>query len=103
MIFLYYLFYRMGFNSPEIPPYQLRAKGITIILFLMELMLVYNSFVNPIAMDAIDWKYHIVLCCLIAELVALYFAFSETKGHTLETVAKRFGDDGIHNVNEKVL
>lgn len=40
-----------------------------------------NQYVNPIAMDALDWKYYIVYTCWIAfEFVYLYFFVVETKG-----------------------
>jgi sugar porter (SP) family MFS transporter len=103
MIFLYYFCYGIGLNGvpilyfTEILPYHLRAKGMTITGFTTNLVLIYNGFVNPIALEAISWKYYIVYCCIIVvELVIAYFAFPETKGRTLENVSEVFGDDAAH-------
>ncbi|KAK6197041.1 putative hexose transporter [Scheffersomyces amazonensis] len=100
MIFLYYLAYNFGANGlpylyiTEILPYSHRAKGINIFSVCQNIILVYNGFVNAIAMEAIEWKYYIVYCCIIAvELVVVYLFYVETYGYTLEEVAKVFGDD----------
>lgn len=61
-------------------PFYLRAKGTTIYQCWQGLVLVYNGFVNPVAMDAIDWRYYIVFCCLLAfELTVIYFSFPEVR------------------------
>ncbi|SGZ56508.1 CIC11C00000004429 [Sungouiella intermedia] len=45
-------------------------------------------------MDAIEWKYYIVYCCILAvELLIVIFTFPETSGYTLEEVAQVFGDE----------
>ena len=43
----------------EILPYPLRAKGFTIFNFTISLALIFNQYVNPIALDAIGWKYYV--------------------------------------------
>ncbi|KAF7585044.1 putative lactose permease [Clavispora lusitaniae] len=100
MIFLYYLFYDIGNNGlpylylTEVLPYSHRTKGINIMQFWIAGILIYNGYVNPIAMDAIEWKYYIVYCCVLAgELIIVYFTFPETSGYTLEEVAQVFGDE----------
>lgn len=99
MIFLYYAAYDIGLNGlpylfiTEILPYSYRAKGLNIFQVTQMIVICYNGFVNPIAMDAIEWKYYIVYDCIIAvELVIVFFTFPETSGYTLEEVAKVFGD-----------
>ena len=106
MIFLYYASYDIGMNGlpilylTEILPYSHRAKGVNIFQFVEKIALIYNGYVNPIAMDAIDWKYYIVWCCYLAtEIVVVFFFFPETSGYTLEEVAKVFGDDVNTTVN----
>lgn len=75
----------------EIFPYSLRAKGLTVEMLSIYGSLVVLSFVNPIALDHIGWKYFIVFCVLLAFIVATtYFYFPETKGHSLEEIAEIF-------------
>lgn len=100
MIFIYYMFYDIGLNglpflyATEILPYSHRAKGMTILQFSVAICLIYNGYVNSIAMDAISWKYYIVYCCILAvELLLVYFTFPETSGYSLEEVARVFGDE----------
>ena len=53
--------------------------------------LVVLSFVNPIALDNIGWRYYIVFCVLLVFIVATtYFYFPETRGHSLEEIAEIF-------------
>ena len=99
MIFFYYLGYNMGANGlpylylTEILPYNQRTKGVNIMLTFFNIILIYNGFVNPVAMDAISWRYYIVYCCIIVvEVVVVYFFFPETSGYTLEEVCQVFGD-----------
>lgn len=99
MIFFFYLFYDIGLNGlpylylTEILPYSHRAKGINLKQAVMMTTLIYNGYVNPIAMDAIAWKYYIVFCCILfVELLIVIFTFPETSGYTLEEVAQVFGD-----------
>ncbi|KAK7684811.1 hypothetical protein QCA50_012054 [Cerrena zonata] len=100
MIFLFYLAYNIGVNGlpylymTEILPYSHRAKGINIFQFVQEVLLVYNGFVNPVAMAAIEWKYYIVYCCLLCvELIVVILFFPETSGRSLEEVGEVFGDE----------
>ncbi|CAH00184.1 uncharacterized protein KLLA0_D00374g [Kluyveromyces lactis] len=106
MIFLYYLSYNFGFNgfpnlyTTEILPYTLRGKGLTIFQLAISISVIFNGFVNPVAMDAIEWKYYIFYCCFLAvEIVVCYFTFVETSGRSLEEVDEVFGD-GITQLPE---
>ncbi|RCK58184.1 Lactose permease [Candida viswanathii] len=99
-IFLFYLAYNAGANIlpflylSEVLPYSHRAKGFNIFGACVNAFLIYNGFVNPVAMDAIQWRYYIVYCCILAvEVVVMYFFYVETSGYTLEEVAIAFGDD----------
>lgn len=100
MIFVYYLFHNIGLNGlpylyvTEILPFSHRAKGINLFQTTQMLCLIYNGYVNAIAMEAISWKYYIVYVCLLAvECVLVSLFFPETSGFTLEEVAAVFGDD----------
>ncbi|KAJ8081528.1 hypothetical protein PM082_007373 [Marasmius tenuissimus] len=105
-LFIYYAFYDLAFTplivsyTVEILPYQLRAKGFTIFNFTISLALIFNQYVNPVALGKLSWKYYIVYVCWIAfELVYLYFFVIETKGLTLEETAALFdGEDSTKNL-----
>ncbi|KAL6937706.1 hypothetical protein ACO0RG_004225 [Hanseniaspora osmophila] len=104
MIFIYYFFYNFGMNGipftycTEILPFTMRGRGMNIFTFSQYIVQIYNGFVNSIAMDAIEWKYYIVYCCILAvECCVCYFTFVETSGRTLEEVADVFGD-GIQDL-----
>lgn len=106
MIFLYYAAYDIGANGiavlyvTEILPYSHRTKGYNIFNFWIQVVVLFNGFVNPIAMKAITWKYYIVYCCVLAvELTVVYFFYPETSGYSLEEVAQVFGDDNLTTIN----
>jgi MFS family permease len=106
MIFFYYGFYNIALSphlisyTVEILPYRIRAKGLMVLQVCVNASLVFNQYVNPIAMDALNWRYYIVYCVWIAfEFVYLYFTVIETKGKNgplpLEEIAALFdGDEG---------
>jgi hypothetical protein len=64
-IFLFYASYDIAFTplvysyTLEILPYTLRAKGFTIFNLVVSLALIFNQYVNPIALRAIGWKYYV--------------------------------------------
>ncbi|KAG6863537.1 hypothetical protein C0991_005222, partial [Blastosporella zonata] len=105
-IFLYYAAYDIAFSplivsyTLEILPFHLRAKGFSVFNFAISLSLIFNQYVNPIALDALQWKYYVVYCCwLCFELVFLYFFLIETKNRSLEETAALFdGEDAVENV-----
>lgn len=55
-IFLYYAAYDLAFTplivsyTVEILPYQIRAKGFTVFNFAISLSLIFNQYVNPVAL-----------------------------------------------------
>ncbi|KAK4617257.1 Lactose permease [Fulvia fulva] len=103
MIYIYYIFYNLAWSgmlvsySAEILPYNIRAKGMTLMFLMVDLALFFNQYVNPIALDGIQWKYYIVYCVWLAvELLVVYFFYIETRYTPLEEIAKHFdGDDAI--------
>lgn len=85
----------------EVTPYSLRAKASMLYQLTGNLAGIYNSFANPVAMEAISWKYYIVWCVAIGiHLVLIWFFFPETKGRALEEVAEIFdGPDAAAGTN----
>jgi hypothetical protein len=43
----------------EILPFALRAKGFNIFNFVISVALIFNQYVNPIALGALGWKYYV--------------------------------------------
>ena len=43
----------------EILPYHLRAKGFNIFNFTISLALIFNQYVNPVALAKLGWKYYV--------------------------------------------
>ncbi|KAJ8454833.1 hypothetical protein ONZ45_g19152 [Pleurotus djamor] len=105
-IFLFYAAYDIAFSplitsyAVEVLPYAIRAKGFTVYNIALSLSLIFNQYVNPIALDAIQWKYYIVYCCwLLFELGFLYTFLVETKNRTLEETAALFdGEAGVEAI-----
>lgn len=100
-IFLYYIMYNLGFcgllvsYSTEILPYRIRAKGLTVMFFCVDLSLWFNQYVNPIALLKIEWKYYLVYCCWLAfEGVVVWRYYIETKNTALEEIVKYFDGEG---------
>lgn len=55
------------------------------------LAILFNTFINPIALDNIGWKYYIVfVAVLICFGLTAFFLYPETKGHSLEQIAVIF-------------
>jgi sugar porter (SP) family MFS transporter len=75
----------------EIWPFELRARGLTVTWVVTILAIFFNTFVNPIALDAVGWRYYIVfVVVLCVMLVVVWYFYPETKGRTLEQVAVIF-------------
>ncbi|KAK6082426.1 Lactose permease 29 [Seiridium cupressi] len=96
-IFVYSPFYNIGWNALtytyliEIFPYSQRAKGIAVEQLAVRTAVFFNTYVNPIALDKIGWKYYIVYCVwILVEITTVYLIFPETKGRTLEELAFLF-------------
>lgn len=92
----------------EIFPYQQRAQGIAVEQMTVRFAVFFNTYVNPIALDSIGWKYYIVYCVwIIVEIATVYFIFPETKGHSLEELSFMFETkdvrDRVENNVNKVL
>ncbi|CAH0057188.1 unnamed protein product [Clonostachys solani] len=97
MVFMFFAFYNFAMNPLpiayllEVLPYSLRAKGLTVFNLAQYCSGIFNGFVNPVALEALSWKYYIVfVCALVLWLAVIYFTFPETRGLTLEEVSMVF-------------
>lgn len=62
----------------------------------------FNTFVNPIGLANIGWKYYIVYTVWLAvEGVVVYLGFPETKGKSLEELAWMFEGEEKSREQEK--
>jgi MFS family permease len=97
MVFVFYAFYNFAMSPLpiayllEVLPYTLRAKGLTVFNLAQYCSGIFNGFANPVALEALRWKYYVVfVCALLLWLVVIYFTFPETRGLTLEEVSMIF-------------
>jgi len=97
MLVLYGFSYSLAWSgllvayAVEICPYYLRAKGIAVMFLFVNAALFFNNYVNPVAFGAITWRYYIVyVVWLLFELGVVFFCYPETKGNTLEEMARIF-------------
>jgi MFS family permease len=81
----------------EILPYHIRAKGLTLCFVFTALSAVFNQYVNPIGLEALQWKFYFVyIAVLVIECLVIYLFYVETKGPTLEEIAILFDGEDSH-------
>ncbi|KAL8278523.1 hypothetical protein RQP46_009015 [Phenoliferia psychrophenolica] len=108
-LFIFFAFYdiactplAIGYPA-EILPTKARAKGLGITYLAIYVALVFNTYCNPLALEAIGWKYYIVYCVvLFVSFFVIYFQFPETRGKSLEEIAEIF-DGSRDDIEEKSL
>jgi len=63
----------------------------------VDLALFFNTYVNPVALNKLGWKYYIVYDCWLAfELMVVYFFYIETRNTPLEEIVKYFdGEEAL--------
>lgn len=72
----------------ELWPYAERSRGIAWFQFFGKAAGFFATYVNPIGLAAIAWKFLLVYVCWLAfEIVFIYFTFPETHGRTLEELS----------------
>jgi len=84
----------------EILPYKLRAKGVFVMNLWVQVALTINNYVNPIPISEgggwyeQNWK---LFACyagwVLLELIFVYYFYVETRGPTLEEIARIFDGD----------
>ncbi|PSN59655.1 general substrate transporter [Corynespora cassiicola Philippines] len=81
----------------EILPFKIRAKGLTLCFVFTSLSGIFNQYVNPIGLEALEWKFYIVyIVVLVLECLAIYFLYVETRGPTLEEIALLFDGENAN-------
>lgn len=74
----------------ELFPYYARTKGLSWYQLWQKGSGFFSTFVNPIGLDAISWKFLFVyLCVIVFELFFVWFFFPETSNRSLEELAFR--------------
>ena len=72
----------------EVWPYMERSRGIAVFQLFGRLAGFFTTFVNPIGLENITWKWLIVyVAWLTYEVVFVWFLFPETANRTLEELA----------------
>ncbi|KAH8818195.1 lactose permease [Hyaloscypha sp. PMI_1271] len=113
-IFAHSPMYNIGNNAltytylVELFPFAERARGISVEQFFGRAAGFFSTYVNPIALKAITWKYFAVYVGWIAvEAACVYFFYPETHGRTLEELSFLFEDrllaDNVARAVEKQL
>ncbi|KAF7589042.1 hypothetical protein BBP40_004830 [Aspergillus hancockii] len=104
-IFCYSPAYNLGYNAltytylVEIFPYFGRSRGLSWFQFYGRGAGFFATYVNPVGLKNISWRWLLVYCCWLAfELVFIYFFFPETSGRTLEELSFMF--EGKEKANE---
>jgi len=102
-IWIFGIFYDIGFSgllvayTLEVLPYHLRAKGVFIMNITVQATLALGGQTNQIALQNLphQWNFYVFYTCWdFLEAIWVYFVFVETKGPTLEEIAKIFDGEG---------
>ena len=101
-IFVFMGFYSLAFTplpmlyTPEISPLTLRAKSAALLLLSQNCAQSFNQFANPVALDAIGWKYYFVYVAVLITFFGLFWwMIRETRGLTTEEAAVVYEDDDV--------
>ncbi|KIM33341.1 hypothetical protein M408DRAFT_153058 [Serendipita vermifera MAFF 305830] len=108
-VFIFNGFYAIAYTpllvsyTVEILPFLIRAKGLAVMNFSVMGAIIFNQYTNPIALDALKWKYYLIYSCwLIFEFVYIWLWAAETKGRSLEETAALFdGEDAVSELTNR--
>jgi len=108
-VWLFGVFYSIGFSgllvayTLEVLPFHLRAKGVMIMNITVQAVLALSAQTNPLAIANLPHAWNFWLFYTLWDLVEaiwVYFVFVETKGPTLEEIAKIFdGEDAVAHID----
>ncbi|KAM0268715.1 hypothetical protein ACHAQH_009913 [Verticillium albo-atrum] len=92
----------------EILPYSLRAKGLMVLNISIQIALLLNNYLNPLAFEAWEadqdnetsvsggntWRLYLIYSIwVLGEVIFIYFMYVETRGPTLEELAQVIDGD----------
>lgn len=101
-IWIFGIFYSIGFSgllvayALEVLPFHLRAKGMMILNITIQSFLALGNQTNKLAWENLPNHWNFMLFYTLWDLVLLvfvYFFYVETKGPTLEEIARIFDGD----------
>ncbi|PSR78363.1 general substrate transporter [Coniella lustricola] len=108
-IWVFGIFYDVGFSgllvayALEILPFHLRAKGMMIMNITVQAVLAMGNQTNKIAWDSFPKHWHFMLFYTlwdVAQLIFVWVFYVETKGPTLEEIARIFdGKDAVAHID----
>jgi MFS family permease len=108
-VWFFGIFYDIGFSgllvayALEILPFALRAKGMMIMNITVQAILAIGNQTNLLAWNNLPNHWHFMLFYTIwdfCELVFIWFFYVETKGPTLEEIARIFdGDRAVAHID----
>ncbi|PMD41599.1 general substrate transporter [Hyaloscypha variabilis F] len=108
-VWIFGIFYSIGFSgllvayTLEVLPYHLRAKGVMIMNITVQAILALSAQTNPVAIEHLPagWNFWLFYTLWdVVEAIWVYFVFVETKGPTLEEIAKIFdGEDAVAHID----
>ncbi|KAI0968105.1 general substrate transporter [Xylaria arbuscula] len=108
-IWLFGISYDIGFSGMliayalEVLPFKLRAKGMMLMNITVQAVLALSNQTNKIAWNRLPKHWYFMLFYTawdFLELCFVYFFYVETKGPTLEEIARIFdGMDAVANIN----
>ncbi|KAH8691989.1 putative MFS hexose transporter [Talaromyces proteolyticus] len=109
-IFAFQAFYTLAWTNLivtyplEVVTLQMRAKAWAFVLLTIQVSSIFGSYVNPIALKNIGWKFYIYYCIWVLIIfLVVYFFFVETSGPTLEELIYLFeGDEAKSRTTEKL-
>lgn len=109
IIWIFGIFYAISWSgllvayALEILPFRLRAKGLMIMNITVQAILAIGNQTNPMAWKNLPkhWNFTLFYTIWITlELIFVYFVYVETKGPTLEEIAKIFdGEDAVAHID----
>ncbi|OAQ74265.1 MFS hexose transporter [Pochonia chlamydosporia 170] len=112
-VWFFGIFYDIGFSgllvayTLEILPFHLRAKGMTIMNITVQAVLAVGNQTNKLAWNNLPHHWNFMLFYTLwdfCELLFVFFFYVETKGPTLEEIARIFdGDNAVVHIDFEQL